>query len=116
MGRRVVTWMTVLTLALLAWSAPAQAAGVHKFRVFNYRYEPMVGSTTVARGDVVVWTNYDRVRHSVTATTGEFDSGLFWTYESFVLDTSSLVPGTYTYYCLINHAPHTNMRGTLTVV
>jgi plastocyanin len=67
-------------------------------------------SLRILPGTTVEWVNDDPVAHSVIATTGAFDSGLFdpggtWQYRF-------TEPGTYTYSC----QPHPFMTGTIVVV
>ncbi len=63
----------------------------------------------VAAGDTVEWTNTDGEGHTVSATSGAFDSGILPEGATFsqVFET----PGTYDYVCAI----HPEMRATVTV-
>ena len=69
---------------------------------------------TVKAGTVVIWTNNDRLKHTVThiATDGNrlFDSDLIASDASFRFYFTE--PGTYGYQCLIHPV---QMKGTITV-
>ncbi len=65
---------------------------------------------TVKVGTTVVWTNKDKVAHTVTSDAGLFDSGLFAKGESFSFTFTEV--GVFSYYCI----PHPYMKGTVTVV
>ncbi len=66
-------------------------------------------SLTVEEGTTVTWINRDVVRHTVTSTSGLFDSGRI-AYEGRFNYTFN-EPGTYDYHCTI----HPIMRGTIVV-
>jgi len=58
---------------------------------------------TVAQGDTLTFTNLDPVQHSVVSSIdGLFDTETLSTGESGVINTASLAPGTYSYYCGIH--------------
>ena len=67
-------------------------------------------SRTVAAGAVVQVTNADAAAHTLTATSGAFDTGSVdeGTIVSF---TAPAVPGTYEFFCEI----HPSMTGSLVV-
>jgi len=81
----------------------------------NHCFNPE--SVTVNQGEIVRWTNVDTAPegHTVTSDDGvSFDSGLgtpLFNGMSFVVDTSTLQPGTYGYHCQI----HPWATGSLTV-
>jgi plastocyanin len=81
---------------------PEQAADIRQFA-----YQPK--SIEVPVGTTVTWTNQDAIQHSVTASDGAFDSGLFTQGGTFsqTFDT----PGTYTYVC----SRHGSMMGEVIV-
>jgi plastocyanin len=62
---------------------------------------------TVKAGSTVTWINRDSTTHTVTSTTGLFDSGNLGSGDTFKFTFSQ--PGTYQYYCTI----HPNMKGTI---
>lgn len=64
----------------------------------NFAFSPQ--SLTVSKGATVTWTNNDSVNHTVTSTTGVFDSGLINTGKSFSYTFSNA--GTYSYKCTIH--------------
>ncbi len=65
-------------------------------------------SLTVTAGTTVTWTNKDGVAHTVTSTTGLFDSGSISTNGTF--SHTFTAAGTFSYYCKI----HTYMTGSVT--
>ncbi|XUX00409.1 MAG: cupredoxin family copper-binding protein [Dehalogenimonas sp.] len=73
----------------------------------NLQYVPK--TLTVSVGTTVTWKNTDGVEHSVTSTTGLFDSGLFNPGGSYTYTFNTA--GTYNYYCTI----HPGMTGTIIV-
>ncbi len=66
-------------------------------------------SKTVSTGSTVVWTNTGVVPHTVTSSSGGFDSGFLFTGDTYRRTFSN--PGTYDYVCTI----HPGMSGTITV-
>ena len=105
----------VLAAALLAGSPAglsAQGAGAapghaHKVIIEDMRFNPQV--LRVRRGDRITWVNRDPFPHTVTATSGEFDSHPIapdgsWTYVA-------RKAGKYAYVCSL----HVTMKGELEV-
>ncbi len=82
---------------------------VHNVSIQNFSFTP--ATTTVRRGDVVVFTNHDQVEHIVTSDTGVFTAGPVSSGAQWTLATASLAPGTYHYHCSI----HPSMVGTIIV-
>lgn len=89
----------------------AQPAGrsvqTHTVTIEGLRYSPQ--TLTVHRGDRVTWINKDPFPHTVTSTTGKFDSheiapGGSWTYVA-------RKAGEYDYLCSL----HVSMKGRLEV-
>ena len=64
----------------------------------NFRFDP--DAITVPAGTTVIWTNQDSTPHTVTSTSGLFDSGVMDQGENFSYVFQD--PGTYDYYCLIH--------------
>jgi|SRR5208337_766028 len=60
--------------------------------------------------NTVIWTNNDNVPHTVTSTSGAFDSGNMAPDQTFTYTFTS--PGTYNYVC----SYHSWMKGTVTVL
>ncbi len=87
-----------------------EKGGVFTVMIQGYKFIPDV-LPPVKRGDIIDFVNVDPVVHHVYA------KGFFGPYTIaaksglFELDTSKLVPGTYTYVCDI----HPGMTGTFTV-
>lgn len=75
--------------------------------ISNFAFSP--ATLTVAKGTAVTWTNNDGAPHTVTSTSGAFDSGSLANGKSFTFTFST--PGTYTYRCNI----HTSMTGQIVV-
>ena len=89
----------------------APATPTVEVRTFRFREAVL----EVAAGDVVHWTNRDRISHTVTGGTPErpdssFDGRLQGAGSEFVHRFD--IPGTYTYFC----ARHRFMRGEIRVV
>jgi plastocyanin len=72
-------------------------------------YSPDVIHVVIGVNNTVVWTNNDNVTHTVTSTTGVFDSGLLPPGQSW--NYTFTYPGTFNYYCTI----HPWMKGTVIV-
>ena len=60
-------------------------------------------------GDTVMWTNEDRINHTVTHRNGKFDSGSMSQGEAFFF--TFLQTGIYNYYCSI----HPKIKGIINV-
>ncbi|CUR51976.1 Blue (Type1) copper domain-containing protein [Nitrosotalea devaniterrae] len=70
-------------------------------------------SVTVPKGDIIEWTNNDKVAHTVTSQDGTiWDSGIIKPGNTFRLDTSKLNDTTYQYLCTV----HPFMSGNITIV
>jgi len=100
-------------VAALAWRA-STPSNVAYLSIVNYGFSP--SSLTVKSGTTVVWTNMDRVDHTVTfgghggAGTGSgMDSGMMGHMASH--SYTFMEPGTYEYHC----DPHSYMTGTIVV-
>ena len=93
--------MTTMPMSATA-QLPEQAADIRQFA-----YQPK--SIEVPVGTTVTWTNQDAIQHSITASDGAFDSGLFTQGGTFsqTFDT----PGTYAYVC----SRHGSMMGEVVV-
>ena len=101
----------VATVALLIFSMRHGAAlakpTTHAVSIENMQFQPEV--VTASSGDTIVWTNKDLFPHTVTSTSGDFDSreikpGDSWTYR--VSKAGDLA-----YICSI----HPTMKATLKV-
>lgn len=74
----------------------------------NFRFQP--GTTTVAAGSTVQWTNRDDATHTVTGVDAAgFDSGNLAPGKTYSMTFPTA--GTYRYMCSI----HDYMQGTITV-
>jgi plastocyanin len=90
-------------------SAPtaARVAIVEPVQVTQWGFAPTI--VTVHVGDSILFTNTGRIAHTVTSTTGAFDTGLIQPGRSAVITFDK--PGRYPYYC----QPHPWMRATIVV-
>ncbi len=68
---------------------------------------------TVPAGTTIVWTNSGHNPHTVTADTGQFDSGLLAPGQTF--QVTFRTPGTFSYHCQLHGAPGVGMFGTIVV-
>ncbi|VFJ14556.1 cupredoxin domain-containing protein [Candidatus Nitrosocosmicus franklandus] len=83
----------------------------------NPSYAP--DSITVSKGDIITVTNDDAQPHTLTSGSGPqdpnsaklFDTGILMSGDSAEVDTTTLEPGDYQYYCTV----HPFMTGSLTV-
>jgi plastocyanin len=74
---------------------------------------------TVTKGDVITVTNDDTVPHTATSGSGPedpnsaklFDTSIIMAGETGQIDTASLEPADYAYFCTV----HPFMKGTITV-
>jgi amicyanin len=97
-----------LAVALVASLASAARAADASVQIADMAFA--ADDVTVSVGDTVTWTNMDPMVHTVTSTTGDFDSGDLGEGESYSVTFTA--PGTYAYLC----TPHPFMTGTVTVV
>jgi plastocyanin len=85
-------------------AAPAATAG--KITIQGFKFGPDPSSAKV--GDTITVTNQDGTDHSLTATDGSFDTGVFSSgSKTFTVSKA----GTFAFHCKI----HNFMTGTLTV-
>ena len=81
--------------------------GVNAIVIQNMAFGP--SSKTVAVGTTITWTNQDAVGHTVTSTSGLFDSGTLGQGGTFSFTFTTA--GIFDYRCTI----HPSMTGTITV-
>ncbi len=86
--------------------APTSGKTAH-LTIANYAFAPT--ALTVRTGATVTVTNTDSTAHTVTATSGAFDSGTLQPGQSVHLRLKT--PGSYTYICQF----HAFMTGTIEV-
>jgi plastocyanin len=84
-------------------------AATHTVVLQNFSFNP--SSTTVQKGDIVIFKNMDPTQHTVTSDTGVFDSGHLDPSTQWTLTTANMAPGTYPFHCNI----HTTMHGILII-
>ncbi|MEM3656448.1 MAG: cupredoxin domain-containing protein [Thermoprotei archaeon] len=114
----VVTLIAMIFLSAQVY-APSAVGGVTPVHVsivpgagYNRSllgYSPDVIHVVIGVNNTVVWTNNDNVTHTVTSTTGVFNSGLLPPGQSW--NYTFTYPGTFNYYCTI----HPWMKGTVLV-
>jgi len=73
-------------------------------------YSPDNIVVVIGVNNTVVWTNNDNMPHTVTSTSGVFDSGYMPQGQTFTYTFTS--PGTYNYFC----SYHSWMKGSVTVL
>jgi plastocyanin len=97
------------TTPATAAPAPSATAPVDPpaVTIRNFAFSP--ANTTVKVGMTVVWTNADRVDHTVTANAGRFGSPAISANGTFAF--TFITPGAYPYHCSI----HPSMRGFVVV-
>jgi plastocyanin len=76
--------------------------------IIDFGYTP--ANLTVDEGTPVTWANNGVAPHTVTATSGEFDSGTLNSGQTY--SRTFATAGTFNYYCTI----HPEMVGTITVL
>ena len=110
-ARLLILTLLATCTALLPHAAPARAADKpRQTTVVTLRggaFTPQ--RVTVRPGDTVVWANADDRDHTVTATSGAFDSGNIRPGGSFAWRATK--PGDYAYGCSL----HPRMRGVVSV-
>ncbi len=79
-------------------SLPVSQDQTISVEIKNFIFDP--DAITVPAGTTVIWTNLDSTPHTVTSTSGIFDSGVMDQGENFSYTFQD--PGTYDYYCLIH--------------
>ena len=117
---RTITGFMLLTLAVFLTAcgsddSPATApAEIVEIQVAQFQFQP--GTIEVPVGTTVIWTNSDRILHTVTAGTPDMPAPEI--FEGLLDDAGSMFShtftdeGTFDYYCDI----HPHMVGTITVV
>jgi plastocyanin len=93
-------------MALLI-GAHALAATPPTIEIKGYKYGPPMLS--VPAGTTLTWVNHDEEPHTVTSTTGAFNSAGLVSDDTFVQTFTK--PGTYQYFCKV----HPYMKGTVVV-
>ncbi len=82
--------------------ATSSAAGA-MVQIKNFAFNPV--TVTISTGQTVIWTNMDTVPHTVTSTTGVFDSGPISPGQTVSYTFNNA--GTFEYSCTIHPSiPH----------
>ncbi len=97
---------TTAAAAAGATTTPGAAAKAGAINIHSFMFQP--NPTTAKVGDTITVTNQDGTDHSLTATDGSFDTGVFSSGSKTITLTKA---GTFTYHCKI----HNFMTGTITV-
>jgi plastocyanin len=111
--------IVVLALAMVALLASATAVGAApgaqqtvNVSAVDFAFQP--ATITITAGDTIVWTNTGAVAHTVTASDGSFDSGLFGPGQTY--SRTFTTAGTIPYYCIPHGTPQGGgMAGTIVV-
>ncbi|HXS36520.1 MAG TPA: cupredoxin family copper-binding protein [Flavipsychrobacter sp.] len=91
-----------------SYKTPASGGGsANTVNINQMKFTP--NSITVTAGTTVTWTNTDNMTHTVTSTTGVFNSGNLSSGNNFSFKFTTA--GTYPYKCTI----HPFMTGTVIV-
>jgi len=106
-GSSVLFYQCNKTPAPSPSSSPSYSQAANEVYIQNMSFSP--ASLTVKTNTTVKWTNKDGTAHTVTSTTGIFNSGNMNGGETYSYTFNSA--GTYTYKCTI----HSGMTGTITV-
>jgi LPXTG-motif cell wall-anchored protein len=123
--RRCGVLLLVLAGLLVLGAAPALAApgkppgawtpvaaATQSVSIVDFSYSPK--NLTVAPGDTVTWTNNGSTQHTVTADSGDFNSGPLNPGQSF--SHTFTTAGTVPYHCLFHgSAGGIGMAGVITV-
>ena len=96
-----------LTVAAARGMPNEKANAGPQVTVDNFSFAP--GTTTIAVGTTVTWTNHDDIPHNVVSPDEKFKSPVLDTDQSF--SHTYAATGTYTYYCSI----HPRMTGQVVV-
>ena len=96
--------IAITYVSLESDTAPAAASDV---AVDNFSFNP--GTTSVAAGGTIRWTNHDDVPHTIVSTDQKFKSPVLDTDGQFSYHFDA--PGTYKYFCSI----HPKMTGEIVV-
>lgn len=103
MDRRFLPLVFVLATLAMSVVASASFAQATQAQVSAVDNEFLPRTITINAGDTVVWTNNGQLPHTVTADDGSFDSGLFFSGQTFSLTFDT--PGTFPYHCTLHGAP-----------
>jgi plastocyanin len=113
LGLLLVAMALPLLLLAPALGAHAARSAAHahttmRITIQNFAFSPQ--TLTVAPGTIVIWTNKDRVNHTVTSDTGAWPgSGILATNQTF--SRTFAKAGTYPYHCAL----HPSMTAKVTV-
>ncbi len=78
--------------------ATPTGATANTVTIQNFAFNPV--TVTISKGQTVTWTNMDSVSHTITSTTGDFDSGLISSGKTFSHTFNTA--GTFEYSCTIH--------------
>jgi plastocyanin len=76
----------------------SEGPGTNEVWIQGMAYNP--STITVTAGTTITWTNKDGVAHTVTSSTGLFDSGSIGTNGTY--SRTFTTTGTFEYYCIIH--------------
>jgi plastocyanin len=95
-------------IGLSTLAAPQQQLTVQPVSIVDFDFQP--ATVTIAVGESVTWTNAGATAHTVTSTTGAWESGTITPTFSFTRTFAQV--GSFPYRCEIHHS----MQGTIAVV
>lgn len=103
MRRRILIGALALALAAVLGGASPAGAARTRVKIVDYTFKPK--RVEIPQGTVVKWVNRGSEVHTVTSTSGKFDSGEIAPGESFKRRFKQT--GVFKYFCEI----HPEMRG-----
>jgi plastocyanin len=104
---RATATAAALALSAMTIAAPAGGSSGPTVAIIDLHYRP--SPITVQVGQTITWVNEGFLNHSVTADSGEFDSGTIRGEKQYSMTFAK--PGTFAYHCTF----HPNMHGTVIV-
>lgn len=94
---------TVINATVQQQGGETPAAAGNTVEIKNFAFSPV--TITISKGQTVTWTNMDSAPHTVTSTSGIFDSGSIGNGQTFSYTFNTA--GTFEYYCTIHPSmPH----------
>lgn len=105
MGRKVLAGALALSLAAVMGGATPASAARTRVKIVDFAFEPK--RKAIPQGTRVTWKNTGDEAHTVTSTTGKFDSGSLAPGETYT--KRFMQTGVFKYICEI----HPDMRGKI---
>ncbi len=105
MRRRLLVGALALSLAAVMGGATPASAARLRVKIVDFAFEP--ARKAIPQGTRVKWTNTGDEPHTVTSTTGKFDSGTLQPGETYTKRFRQT--GVFKYFCEI----HPEMKGRI---